>query len=76
MHRSNVPGIADIIKDQHTGFLSDGLESDHIAEAILKARNFKNIESIREKSIKDIINDYSFESYFLKIKEVINIATK
>ena len=69
---SNVPGIKELIRDETTGFLSQGIDAVSISKAITKAKKSNKIEEIREKSTQEILSNFTFNKYYERVNDILD----
>ena len=69
---SDVPGIKELIKDETTGFLSQGIDAVSISKAITKAKKSNKIEEIREKSTQEILSHFTFDKYYERVNDILD----
>jgi glycosyltransferase involved in cell wall biosynthesis len=69
---TKVGAIPDIIKDEETGFLIENNSPECIAENIIRALEFPNLENIVTKSQKLVENNFTYEKAVERYSTIFN----
>lgn len=69
---TKVGAIPDIIKDEETGFLIENNSPECIAENIIRALEFPNLETIVTKSKKFVENNFTYEKAVERYSIIFN----
>ena len=69
---TSIGAIPDVIKDGETGFILKNNSPECIAENILRALNYRNIDKIVRNARKLVEEKYTYEAAVERYKEILN----
>ena len=68
---TSVGGIPDVIKDGETGFILENNSPECIAENVMRALKYPNLEEIVKNARKLIEKEYTYEAAVERYKNIV-----